>query len=187
MKVDLQRSLRRLKPGRRSGSLARRPNADLTFVGPFDTVGIPVLLDTTVYIDVLQGSTPPEVDALLSMGRPLIHLSVVLGELAHNFGRLDPAHPATAASLRQLTGVVEDIPPRKVEDNISAGVLLEAGILTGLVYRLGGFHAGQEVDALNDATIFLHALKRGYAVLTGSLRDFDLMQQIVLDGRVLLD
>jgi predicted nucleic acid-binding protein len=40
------------------------------------------------------------------------------------------------------------------------------------------------VAALNDATIYLHALERGYAALTRNIRDFDLMNQILPEGRV---
>ena len=73
------------------------------------------------------------------------------------------------------------------DDNDSAlwGVLVEAGILSGFVFRLGGFQPGQEVAALNYATIYLHALERGYTVLTRNIRDFDFMGQIVPSGRVL--
>jgi hypothetical protein len=62
---------------------------------------------------------------------------------------------------------------------------LEAGILSGLVFRLGGFQPGQEVAAPNNATVCLHALERGYAVLTRNIRDFDFMSQILPPGRVL--
>ncbi len=62
---------------------------------------------------------------------------------------------------------------------------MEAGILCGLVFRLGGFQLGQEVAALNDATIFLHALERGFTVLTRNIRDFDFMNQVVPAGRTL--
>lgn len=114
-----------------------------------------------------------------------MHLSVVLGELSHNFGRLKPQHPNTPAHLTALAEMLSDIPPHRIEDSISAGTMIEAGILAGLVFRLGGFQPGQEVAALNDATIYLHALERGYVVLTRNLRDFDLMNQIVPSGRVL--
>ena len=70
-------------------------------------------------------------------------------------------------------------------DAISAGPLLDAGIISGLAFRPGGFQTGQEVAALNDATIYLHALERGYTVLTRNIRNFDFMTQIVPSGRVL--
>ncbi len=142
------------------------------------------MLDTGVYVDVLQGSTPPEVDEILAV-RQVTHLSVMLGELSHNFGRLDPADPRTPAVLRQLTGLFDDIRPHRIEQDISARVLMEAGILAGLVCRLGGLPPGREVAALNDATLYLHALEQGHTVLTGNIRDFDVLQQILPGGRVL--
>ena len=82
--------------------------------------------------------------------------------------------------------MIEDIPRHRIEDDIGAGLLLEAGTVSGLVFRLGGFQPGQEVAALNDATIYLHALERGYTVLPRNIRDFDFMNQIVLSGLMLL-
>src|SRR4051812_48024789 len=111
------------------------------------------------YVHGLEGSLPSAVEDLLRT-RPLMHLSLVLGELSHNFGRLDPTHPRTRDYLRELEGMIEDIPGHRLDDDISAGVLLEAGILVGLVFRLGGFQAGQEVAALVNAAIYLHALER---------------------------
>ena len=164
--------------------MPRRDDADLDFADSAAWFGPALLLDTCVYVDTLEGSVPPPVEHLLR-ARRLMHLSAVLGELSHNFGRLNPAHPNTSAHLAALTGVLSDIPPHRIEDSVSAGVVMEAGILAGLVFRLGGFQPGQEVAALNDATIYLHALERGYVVLTRNLRDFDLMNQIMPSGRVL--
>lgn len=184
MRVDLARSLRRIKPGRFRGTLPRRDDAELEFVDDASAFGPPLLLDTCVYVDALEDSLPHAAETLLRT-RTLMHLSVVLGELSHNFGRLDPAHPRTRGHLNALAGVIADIPPHRLEDSVSAGVLLEAGILSGLVFRLGGFQPGQEVAALNDATIYLHALARGYVVLIRNIRDFDRMSRIVPQGRVL--
>jgi predicted nucleic acid-binding protein len=62
--------------------------------------------------------------------------------------------------------------------------VVEAGILAGLLFRLAPLQSGLEFAALNDATIYLHALERGYAVLTRNIRDFDYLNQIVPAGRV---
>lgn len=175
--------MRRLRPQGRTGQLARRADAQLTFVGPGDAVGSPVLLDTTVYLDVLSGTTPPEVDALLA-ARPLFHLSVVLAELTNWFGKLDPRAPGTAAVLAELAGAIDDIPPHRVE-GVAPGTMLEAGIMAGLVHRLGGFKPHQALHAINDAAIYLHALENGHTVLTRNIRDFDFMQQVLPAGRVL--
>lgn len=183
MKIDLQRSLRRLKPGKKTGQLARRPDAALTFVSPRDANGSSVLLDTTVYLDVLSGITPPDVDALL-LTRPLFHLSVVLSELTNWFGKLDPQAADTATVLKELTGTINEIPMHRVEA-VTPGTMLEAGIMSGLVYRMGGFQPRQTLHAINDAAIYLHAIENGHTVLTRNIRDFDFIQQILPAGRVL--
>jgi hypothetical protein len=126
------------------------------------TPGTDLLFDACVYIDVLQGWTPTEVDALLQL-RTLNHLSVCVAELAQT---------------------IADIPLHRLATS-SANVVLEAGILAGLVLRLGGFAAGQNLAALNDATLYLHAVAHGPEVLTRNVRDFDMMQQILPEGRVL--
>lgn len=151
--------------------------ADTPLVGP------PLLLDTTVYIDTLEGTTPAALDALLTQ-RPLVHISVAIGELSHHFGRLDPAHPHTTAALRELRHVVEAIPEHRLE-NADARTVVEAGILAGLLCRLGGLARGAEASALNDATIYLHALARGYTVVTRNIRDFDWLNQLVPAGRTI--
>lgn len=141
------------------------------------------MLDTTVYIDTLEGTIPTAVEALLAH-RPINHLSVILGELSHHFGRLDPNHPNTRAALPALASVIEEIPLHRVE-SASPGVVLEAGILAGLLIRLGGLPRGSESTALTDATLCLHALEKGAVVLTRNIRDFDLLDQIAPTGRVI--
>ena len=180
---DLRRSLRRIKPHRFTAPLRRRSLDSLRCVADPPTAGVDLLLDSCVYIDVLQGRTPAEVDALLQL-RTLNHLSVCVAELAHAFGRLDPHHPATAATLRALTQTIADIPLHRLATP-SASEVIEAGILAGLVFRLGGFAAGQELAALNDATLYLYAVAHGQEVLTRNVRDFDMMNQILPQGRVL--
>jgi predicted nucleic acid-binding protein len=184
LRSQLARSLRRIKPGRFRGTLTRRDDGKLPFVDNAAWTGSPLLLDICVYLDTLEGTLPQTVQNLLRRN-PVTHLSVVLGELAHHFGRLKPEHPDTRRSLDELAGTIEDIPRHHIEDSINADLMLEAGIVSGLVFRLGGFQRGQEVAAMNDATIYLHALKRGYTVLTRNIRDFDFMNQILPAGRVL--
>lgn len=182
MKVDLRRSLRRIKPEKWTGSLAPRTASYLDFVDAAEPFGLPLLLDTCVYLDALEARLPVAAKELIK-SRPVRHVSVVLGELTHFFGRLPPS-PANAAVLEKLRSALEIIDPRQL-NTPTAGVSVEAGILCGLVFRLGGFQVGQEVAALNDATIYLHALDRGLTVLTRNHNDFDRMNQIVPGGKVL--
>jgi predicted nucleic acid-binding protein len=173
-----------LKLERFTAPLPRRDDAELDFAHDAALPGPPLLLDTCVYFDGLEGSLPQEAEALVR-SRTLMHLSIVLGELSHIFGRLDRGHKRTRAHLDELAGVIEDVPRQRLDDAVSAGVILEAGILSGLVFRLGGLQPGQEVAAMNDATIYLHARERGYTVRTRNIRDFDFMNQIVPPGRVI--
>jgi predicted nucleic acid-binding protein len=155
----------------------------LRFVDWAQPFGPPLLLDTCVYIDTLQGQLPSTTRALIST-RPVRHVSVVLSELTHFFGRLPPL-PQNRKVLTALAQAIDRIDPRHLGES-SVGASLEAGILCGLVFRLGGFQAGQEIAALNDATIYMHALEQGLTVLTRNRNDFDRMNQIMPDGRVLL-
>jgi predicted nucleic acid-binding protein len=180
---DLRRALRRIKPHRFTAPLPLRPLDALSFVTMQAGPGRELLLDTGVYIDVLQGRSPPAVDALLRH-RTLNHLTVCIGELLQGFGRLDPRHPGTDAVLDQLARTIEDIPAHRMQ-TASETVVAEAGILAGLLFRLRGLERGREVAAMNDATLYLHAMATGQAVLTRNLHDFDVMQQILPDGHVL--
>lgn len=183
MVLDLRRSLRRLKPEKWSGGLARRPDAELDFAEDAPSAGPALLLDTCVYVDVLRKAAPPDVKRLLRERR-VRHCSLVVGELSHLFGRLDPRHPGTKAQLAALSSVIEAIPARGLEEP-GAAVMLEAGVLAGLLFRLGGLAPGREVAALVDAALYLHALAQGYVVLTRNVGDFDLLAQLVPAGRVL--
>ena len=174
MSFDVAVSVRRLKPQRATQPLARRPDAQLTFVPLPATPGPELMLDTCVYIDVLQGRTPRAVDDLLQL-RIINHSAVALGELTHAFGRLDPAHPGTRGALRELGGVIATIPPHRLSAP-SLRAAGEAGMVAGLVARLSGRPAG--VDLLNDAALLLHAAETGCVLLTRNLADFDLLQQV---------
>lgn len=69
MSFDLAASLRRLKPEKKTDPLRRRGDDALPFVADGATVGPPLLLDTTVYIDTLQDRLPEEVADLLRLRR----------------------------------------------------------------------------------------------------------------------
>jgi hypothetical protein len=107
--------------------LRRRSIDSLRRAADPPTPGTDLQLDTCVYIDVLQGRTPTEVDALLQL-RTLNHLSVCVAE---------------------------------------------------------SFAAGQELAALNATTLYLHAAAHGQEILTRNVRDFDMINQILPEGRVL--
>jgi predicted nucleic acid-binding protein len=183
LSFDLQRSLRRLKPQRRRIRLERRPEEALPFVSQAAATGPELLLDTCVYIDVLQQRLPEAVEALMT-ARLCNHSGVVLAELAHLFGRLDPRDRRTEGVLAAVAAAISAIPAHRLRAP-SLNVLGEAGILAALAARLAGIGQGRERALLNDATIYLQAVEQGQIVLTRNLREFDCLEQLLPSRRVL--
>ncbi len=186
MTFDLPGILRSLKPEKRLGPLKRRADADLPWVADQPIIGGPLFLDTSVYLDVLQGRSPMEVDTLVTH-RLCHHSAVCLSELTHAFGRLDPEHASTTAALGTLQATIEDIPRHRLHAPDTA-IWGQAGILAGLLFRLSKSPKGQghERRFVNDAMIFLQARQLGASVLTGNIRDFDYLSQIIPAGRIIL-
>ena len=187
MSFDLDATLRQLKPQQRTACPPPRREEQLPWAKDAPPIAGPLLLDTTVYIDLLQGATPPEVDRLLQL-RTCNHSAVSLAELTHAFGRLDPAHPETKTALRELRETItKDIPSHRLQapENDTWGA---AGILAGLTFRLRGLpkNRGHERKFLHDALLYLQARKLGCAVLTRNIGDFDLLNQLVPSGQILL-
>jgi predicted nucleic acid-binding protein len=183
LKFDLAGALRSIKPQRLSAPLARRPDVELPWAVAEPLVGAPLLLDTTVYLDVLGGRSPDEADNLLRF-RICNHSAVCLAELTHAFGRLDPRRRDTKSTLKILRDTIADIPAHRLHapDTEAWGA---AGMLAGTLFRLGGLPAGQGLERklLNDALLYLQARKLGCAVLTANIRDFDFLNQLAPGGR----
>ena len=170
--------MRRLKPHKRLQRLTRRADTELAWASDEPLIGGALILDTSVYLDVLQGRTPDVVDELLTY-RVCHHSAVCLAELTHVFGRLDPAHPSTRGVLQTMRGVTEDIPRHRLHAPDSA-IWGEAGMLAGELFRLSGAPkgAGLERKYLNDALVYLQARGIGASVLTGNVGDFDFLNQL---------
>ena len=186
MRFDLSETLRLLKPQKHAGTLERRLDEDLSWVADEPAIGGPLFLDTSVYLDVLQGRSPVEVDALLRY-RLCHHSAVCLSELTHAFGRLDPKHATTKAVLETIAETVDDIPEHRLHAPDTA-MWGQAGVLAGLLFRLSNLPKGKghERRFVNDALVFLQARQLGASVLTGNVRDFDFLSQIMPTGRVIL-
>lgn len=186
MGFDLSETLRSLKPQKHTGTLERRGDEDLPWVTDEPAIGGPLFLDTSVYLDVLQGRSPVEVDRLLTY-RLCHHSSVCLSELTHAFGRLDPKHDSTKAVLETVAETVDEIPVHRLHapDVVIWG---QAGVLAGLLFRLSNLPKGEghERRFVNDALVFLQARQLGASVLTGNVRDFDFLTQILPTGRIIL-
>ena len=186
MGFDLSETLRSLKPQKRTGTLERRVDEDLPWVADEPAIGGPLFLDTSVYLDVLQGRSPAEVDRLLTY-RLCHHSSVCLSELTHACGRLDPKHHSTKAVLETVEATVDDIPAHRLHAP-EAAIWGQAGVLVGLLFRWSNLPKGEghERRFVNDALVFLQARQLGASVLTGNVRDFDFLTQILPTGRIIL-
>ena len=183
LSFDITRTLRRFKPGRRTARLIRRPDEALPFVSEKAAGGPELLLDTCVYIDVLQHRAPPGVKSLLTT-RLSNHSGVALAELTHLFGRLDPRDDRTGQVLAEISGVISDMPSHRLSPP-SLNAQGEAGILGGLVVRLAGIELGGEQALLNDAILYLQGVEQGQMVLTRNVREFDWFDQLFPNNRVL--
>jgi hypothetical protein len=102
------------------------------------------------------------------------------------FGRLDPLHPTTKSTLKVVVDTIEDIPSHRLHapDATAWG---RAGMVAGLLFRLNRLPKGEghERRFLNDALIFHQAGLLGATVLTGNVRDFDYLNQLVPSVRVI--
>lgn len=181
MGFDIDRTIRALKPEKRTAAPVPRPPADLVAASAA-VARRPVMLDTTVYVHAGKGMLPPHVATIIQQW-PLLHCSVALGEVAHGIGRLDPSHPQTPKRRAYLESVLRQVPQHRVitpDDDIH----VSAGILTGILARLLGLPSGGHRLRINDVLIFLTARKVGAAVLTANAGDFDLLQQLVPSAEV---
>jgi predicted nucleic acid-binding protein len=181
--IGLARTLRRLKPEKRRARLLRRSESELSFVDDENLAGPPLMLDTCVYLHVLRGKTPDKVDALLR-SRTLLHSAVAIGELTNRLGARVPFSERERAARAKLVRAIAEIPEHRV---VAPSVAMwgEAGVLAGLRARLAGFNKGQEQESLNDGLILVQARAEGAVVLTENLSDFDPLQQLAADARVL--
>lgn len=143
----------------------------------------PVLLDTCVYLDGGKGKLPPGAQRLVA-GSHLFHCSACIAEITYTFGRLDPAHPDTPATLDFMREIISRVRVyRTVAPNRDAYV--EAGIITGTLARTQSLEAGDRRKLMHDVLVFLTARQIGCSVLTANTNDFDMIQQLATDGKVI--
>jgi predicted nucleic acid-binding protein len=171
-----QQSLRKLKPDKRLTTLAYRDRAQLSFLASLKLPLPKLLLDTTVYIDALQGRLLDDMEVALRAAS-LWHSSVTEAELAALAGLLDPTHPETSLAIAQVAASIDLRPGHRILTP-DRETWREAGILAGLLARLQKYGKDEQRKALNDALIFLTAAKNGCVVLTRNLSDFDLLMQL---------
>jgi predicted nucleic acid-binding protein len=179
---DVRTILRRLKPEKRRQPLKRRGMADLPFIAGAADLPRALLYDTTVYVDILQGRFPHAGEFAIRAADGW-HSTVTEAELIAPCGSLNPDHPGTAETIKQITRIIERRPAHRTIAP-DREVWLVAGILAGMLARLQGYGREHRRRVLNDALIFATARKHGMTVLTRNVDDFDLLQQLDPAGHV---
>ena len=165
-------------------TLSRRKDGDLPFLVDAAEAGPDLLLDTSVYIDGLQGRAPRLIANMLAL-RQVNHSTIAIQELMHTVGVLDPNHPGTQTAVNQIATTVKDMPSHRTFAP-DPDVLGRAALLSGMLCRLQGYKADARLRALHDCVLFLQAQKLGFTVLTGNVSDFDYILQLIPTGRVIL-
>jgi hypothetical protein len=101
--------------------------------------------------------------------------------------RVWPTEPdrSTQRTLSGIGETIREIPAhRRVEPDVE--MWGTGGMLAGMLFRLGSYSAGTARNCLNDSLVYLQARQLGWPVVTGNITDFDFLNQLVPDGRVLL-
>jgi predicted nucleic acid-binding protein len=176
-----QQTLRRPKPEKHRKGLRYRDRSKLRFLSSLKPPFPKLLLDTTVYIDALQGRLPDYAEVGLRAGS-LWHSTVTEAELAAIAGLLDPTQPDTARVISQVAASV-DLRPAHRTLTPDRDTWREAGMLAGLLARLQEYGKNEQRQSLNDALIYLTAAKNGCVVLTRNLSEFDLLMQLDARGQ----
>ena len=174
--------LRRLKPEKRRKPLIPRSPLVLPFVERETDLPRALLYDTTVYVDILQGRFP-KAGELAIRAADAWHSTVTEAELIAPCGFLNPDHPGTVETTKQIVAVIERRPPHRTIAP-DRETWLVAGALAGILARVQGYGRPDRRRVLNDALIFATARKHGIAVLTRNIDDFDFLQQLEPSGKV---
>jgi len=164
-------------------TLARRSDDELPFVDPRRTGGQGLLLATCVYIDQMQDRSPQLLDDLIAQ-RQVNHSSVAIQELMHAVGVLNPVDPRTAGVIAEIGKQIKAMPAHRIfVPDIE--VLGRAALLSGVLCCLQGYGKDGKLRALQDCVLFLQARKLGLMVLTANVSDYDILLQLVPEGRAL--
>ncbi|RJG41731.1 hypothetical protein D3Y55_25705 [Mesorhizobium sp. DCY119] len=98
-----------------------------------------------------------------------------------------PKHTSRKSVLGTIQATIDDIPEHRLHAP-DAAIWGQAGVIAGLLSRLSNLPKGEghERKFVNDALVFLQARQLGATVLTGNIRDFAFLSQLVPAGRITL-
>jgi predicted nucleic acid-binding protein len=140
-----------------------------------------MVLDTNVYIHSAAGTLPAAAAALVDRGL-LFHCSVCISELATGVANSNPAHSRWKATRDYYRALIATFPATRLLTP-DPQIWAEAGLIAGTLARTQNFQRHQRKECLNDALIYLTAAKAGLPVLTANRDEFDLIQQLALQGQ----
>jgi hypothetical protein len=179
--------------------LRYRPDAELPF-DPAAAPPLPLLLDTTVYLDRSAGKLPASIRALIAARHHLVHnCGVACAELAISIGLLEPADPRSAATIAAIQAHLDRMDGDKgVAPSTAAWT--EAAILAGILARTQGLavrrraltpdqaccQEGRRRELLLDALLYVTAREQNMLLLSGNVRHMDLLMQLCPADNVLL-
>jgi len=141
------------------------------------------LLDTCVYIDSLQDKFSAEVADIVD-NRNHFHSVCALQEIMLAVGALNPMDTRTRHSIATIGALIKTVTAERLfqPDIETSG---RAALLAGTLSRIQGYGKDHRSRALNDCTLFLQAQKMGTTLLTRNYADFDILLQMIPNGRVL--
>ena len=183
MSIDLQKSLRRLKPAKNIVQLQPRPDAALQPAASLEvSTQNKFLLDTNVLIRHAAGELPPHVLDLITQAIILYQCTVCISEICVGLSHRNVAHPNWVKECSYWNAEFATYSEARILEPDDE-IWVEAGLVTGSLSRLQHYSKTQMKDALNDALIYLTAAKYGVPVLTENRIDFDFIQQLVKRGK----
>lgn len=185
-------------PGAHPRPIERREAAELPFDPSALPAGLPVMLDTGFYIDRLKGKLAPDILDFVER-RQILHSGVACGELAVATGMLTPGHPTTPGFRGPIMNLLATIDLAEAVSP-STAAWAEAGVVAGILARTQHLNRsrkelspdqaccqeGKRRKLLNDALIFLSAAEAGAVLVSGNVRDVDLLLRFKPGADVLL-
>jgi hypothetical protein len=181
---DVLSIVARHDPSLWSRTLRYRARQDLPFDISRLPQDMPLLFDTTVYIDHLKGELPTALVSLMS-SRTIFHGSSALAELAVTVGALNPRDQRTKEVIKLITETLSRIPLQRVVAPASE-TWLEAAVLAGILARIQEIAKEARRKFLHDALLFLLAEMSGSILISRNFRDLDLLLQVKPGVTVLL-
>jgi predicted nucleic acid-binding protein len=143
---------------------------------------VPLMLDTTVYIDAQKAKLPRDL-AVGLVGAEIIHSAVALGEIAAGIGLRDPGHPGTPKVSRALREILRKVDPARIVAP-SADAWLEASLMAGILARTQNLSKDSRRKLLNDALILLTAAEAHAVLVSRNVKDVDLLLRLRPDAPV---